>query len=70
MSPAGTPPDRCPSAVLRAHVLLVAAIFVPYMVLMTGLGAYMWGQVRRHLRDEEPPDSSDEDGPGDVLLAA
>ena len=40
------------------------------MVLMTGLGAYMWGQVRRHLRDEKPPDSSDEDEPDDVLLAA
>ena len=57
-------------SVLHAHALLVAAIFIPYMLLMTGLGAYMWGQVRHHLRDEEPPDSSDEDEPDDVLLAA
>ena len=54
------------------HALLIAAIFVPYLAMMVTLGVYMWGQVRRHLSDDEgqPPDSSEDDGPGDVLLAA
>ena len=45
-------------------------IFVPYMAMMVTLGAYMWGQVRRHLSaQDDPPDSGGGDEP-DVLLAA
>jgi hypothetical protein len=58
---------------LHAHCLLIAAIFVPYMALMTGLGAYMWGQVRRHEKDssdEEERDTGDAGGTDDVLIAA
>jgi len=33
---------------LSAHVWLIAAVFVPYLVLMVGLGWYIWrtGQPR------------------------
>ena len=62
-------------SVLHAHALAIAAIFVPYMALMTGLGLYMWCQVRRHLSEDEeqPPDSSEDEGGGDpaeLLIAA
>ena len=53
---------------LRAHALLVAAIFIPYMVLMITLGAYMWHQVRDH----EKPGNDEEDreqDPGDLAIA-
>jgi hypothetical protein len=36
------------------HALLIAAIFVPYMALMVGLGAYIADQVRQ---DDDPPDT-------------
>jgi len=36
------------------HVLLIAAIFVPYMAFMVGIGAYIAGQVRQ---DDDPPDT-------------
>ena len=53
------------------HALLIAAIFVPYMVMMVTLGTYMWLQVRHHLGNgEDPPGSGEDEGPGDVLLAA
>lgn len=55
---------------LSAHSWLIAAIFVPYMVMMVILFAYMWGQVRHHLSDsEKPPDSGEGDEPDLLLLA-
>lgn len=56
---------------LSPHNLLVAAIFIPYVVMMAGLFAYIcWtGQPRDRSDEDEPPDSGDE-GRDDVLLAA
>lgn len=59
-------------AVLSAHALLIAAIFVPYFLLMAVLGCYMAGQVRHH--DEEPEQLPEltprDDEPGELLAAA
>ena len=54
------------------HALLVAAIFVPYVVMMAALFGYMWLQVRRHLNgdEDEPPDSADDQEPELLPLAA
>jgi hypothetical protein len=41
------------------HALLVAAIFIPYMTLMAGLGYYIWRTGQPRGRDH---DSSDEEG--------
>jgi hypothetical protein len=55
---------------LSAHVLLIAAIFVPYIVLMVGLGAYIW-HTGRPRRDSDKPGDTPEDGRGaPVLLRA
>jgi hypothetical protein len=53
---------------LSGHALLIAAIFVPYFVMMAALGLYMWCQVRRHLSEDEeqPPDSGEDEGGGDL----
>ena len=48
-----------------SHVLLIAAIFVPYMALMVGLGVY----IARTGRHEDRHDG-DEDRDPDGLLAA
>jgi hypothetical protein len=57
--------------VLSPHTWLIAAIFIPYAVMMAALFGYMWLQVRRHLNGE-PPDtgSSDDQEDGRVWLAA
>ena len=41
------------------HGLLIAAIFVPYLVLMVTLAAYIYRTG--HPRSDDPPDTSDED---------
>ncbi len=52
------------------HALLIAVIFVPYVIMMVTLFGYMWAQVRRHLSDgDRPPDSGDGEDP-DLPLAA
>ena len=52
---------------LSFHVLVIAAIFVPYLALMTGLIAYAcW--TGRDPRDD-PPDAG-EDGSGPVPAVA
>ena len=45
---------------LSFHALVIAAIFVPYLVLMTGLGIYITRTGRE--RQDEPPDPATEDG--------
>jgi hypothetical protein len=70
-TPLRIPPERCP---LSSHVLLIAAIFVPYLTFMIGLGAYIYrsGQPRNEIHHEQSPD--DGEGPdrdeGPVLLRA
>lgn len=46
---------------LGAHTLLIAAIFVPYVVLMTALGAYIYrtGQPRNQDRGEDGEDDGE-----------
>jgi hypothetical protein len=59
--------------VLSPHNLLIAVIFVPYVVMMAALGVYIYRTSRPRDRDEaEPPDSSDEkeDGLPGLPLAA
>ena len=57
---------------LSAHALVIAAVFVPYLVLMAGLGVYIWRTGRP--RSDDPPDSGGEDdrdpGPAAVPLPA
>ena len=45
---------------LSAHTLVIAAIFIPYVVMMGGLFAYI-------IHTGRPPDSSDDDDPEPVL---
>jgi hypothetical protein len=54
---------------LSAHVLLIAAIFVPYIVLMVGLGYYIWHTGRPRRDSDKPGDQEDGRG-GPVLLRA
>jgi hypothetical protein len=49
--------------VLSSHTLLVAAVFVPYLVLMVILGAYIYRTG--HPRSDDPPDAD-----GDERLPA
>ena len=42
------------------HALVIAAIFVPYMVLMFSLIAYA-SRTGQH-RSDDPPDTGDEEG--------
>jgi hypothetical protein len=54
--------------VLSAHTWLIAAVFVPYLTLMVGLGVYIWrtGQPRR---SDDPPDTGEDDrDPGPAVL--
>jgi hypothetical protein len=55
--------------VLSAHTIVIAAIFVPYMALMAGLGTYMWAQVRHHEQSSIDEDERDRDRT-DLRLAA
>jgi hypothetical protein len=41
------------------HALLIAAIFVPYLVFMIGLGAYIYRTGSP--RSDDPPDTSGEE---------
>ncbi len=61
-----------PTAVLRPHALLIAAIFVPYMGLMLTLAVYIYrtGQPRSTVREDKPPDSDDDESDRDLPLAA
>ena len=53
---------------LSAHALLIAAIFVPYFVLMIGLGAYIARTGRP--RTDDPPDTAGDPGPAVLPVAA
>lgn len=58
---------------LSAHVLLIAAIFIPYILLMTGLGYYIWrsGQPRRtEDKHDDLEDGRGASDPGPVQLPA
>ena len=46
---------------LSAHTWLIAAVLVPYFLLMVTLGVYIYrtGQPR----SDDPPDAGDEDRP-------
>lgn len=59
-------------AVLSSHVLAIAAIFVPYLGLMVGLGAYIWrtGQPGDSGDASEWDDGGDEREPDGLLAAA
>jgi len=60
-------------APLPRHVFVIAAIFVPYMALMVGLGYYIWRTGRpSDTTDTSDPDISpqDEEDPGGLLAAA
>ena len=52
---------------LSAHALLIAAVFIPYVLLMVGLGTYIYrsGQPRGADRDQD-----DGEPPGPVTLPA
>ena len=52
---------------MSPHALLIAAVFVPYLILMVGLGAYIYrtGQPRSADRDQD-----DGEPPGPVTLPA
>jgi hypothetical protein len=39
------------------HTVLVAAVFVPYMLLMTGLGTYIWHTGRYEEGDRDGDDA-------------
>lgn len=55
---------------LSRHTLLVAAIFIPYMLLMAGLFAYIcWPLVKRD-RERDDQDEAREGDPGEMRLAA
>jgi hypothetical protein len=59
--------------VLSPHTLLVAAIFVPYMIMMGALFAYIChtGTYRPGQRDEDvQQDAGSDDEDPDLLLAA
>ena len=45
------------------HALVIAAVFVPYMVLMVILGVYIYRTG--HPREDKPPDTGD---PGPAVL--
>jgi hypothetical protein len=51
------------------HALLIAAIFVPYIVLMIGLGYYIWRSGQPRTPGSKDEDDIDRD-PGPVLLRA
>lgn len=53
------------SFVLSAHAWLIAVIFVPYILVMTGFGIYIWHTGRPCSRDDDP-----QDPPGPPLPAA
>ena len=60
---------------MSPHALLIAAIFVPYMALMTGLGIYIWhtgqpGGTRDTSDTSEPDSASQDEDPGELLAAA
>jgi hypothetical protein len=55
---------------LSGHALLIAAIFVPYMLLMIGLGAYIWHTGQPRSDREQPADDQDRDGDAGPMLAA
>ena len=50
---------------LSSHALLIAAVFVPYIVLMVTLAAYIYRTGRP--RSDDPPDADEE--PVTALLA-
>jgi hypothetical protein len=56
------------------HAVLIAVIFVPYIVLMAGLGCYIWktGQPAgiTDTTDTDDAGEKDERDPGPVLLRA
>ena len=54
---------------LSAHSWLIAAIFVPYMVMMVILFAYMWTGPPSPERQREAPDSGEGDEPDLLPLA-
>ena len=52
---------------LSFHCLLIAAVFVPYIVLMVILGAYIYRTG--HPRSDDPPDSDGGERPLVVALS-
>jgi hypothetical protein len=56
---------------LSPHAWLITVIFVPYILLMVGLGAYIWqsGQPGDTTGTTDT-DEKDERDPGPVLLRA
>lgn len=58
-------------AVPSAHALVIAAIFIPYVGLMAGLGAYIWSTGQpRDPGIEEGDGGGDEREPDGLLAAA
>ena len=57
---------------LSAHAILIAAIFIPYALMMGTLGVYIYRTGHPRDRDEgaEPPDSTEEEDGRPGLLAA
>jgi hypothetical protein len=57
----------------HAHAILIAAIFVPYMAFMVGLGAYIWSTGRPRPVDGElerpESDRKRSTDPEDLVLA-
>ena len=57
-----------PTAVLRPHALLIAAIFVPYMGLMITLAVFIYRTG--HPRDRSIDEDEDRDRDPDLPVAA
>ena len=57
-----------PTAVLRPHAILIAAIFVPYMGLMITLAVFIYRTG--HPRDRSIDEDEDRDRDPDLPVAA
>ena len=57
-----------PTAVLRPHALLIAAIFIPYMGLMITLAVFIYRTG--HPRDRSIDEDEDRDRDPDLPVAA
>jgi hypothetical protein len=55
---------------MSAHTVLIAAIFIPYMVLMTTLGAYIWRTGQPCRQDRGGSEEDRDPGPAAAPAAA
>jgi len=48
------------------HAFLIAAVFIPYMLFMVTLGAYIYRTG--HPRSDDPPDTGEDERDGGLVL--